>query len=90
MSTEDDYEGDFLSRRSLVHTLSFTVQGYLYGPTSDQGIIREVDVNTGDNFKIDDETGRLSSPAVNVNVKPNPTTAVPDDNSSTTTTITDL
>ncbi len=90
ISTEDDYEGDFLSRRSLVHTLSFTVQGYLYGPSSEQGIIREVDVNTGDNFKIDDETGRLSSPAVNVNVKPNPTTAVPDDNSSTTTTITDL
>jgi hypothetical protein len=90
ISTEDDYEGDFISRRNLVHTLSFTVQGYLYGPSSEQGIIREVDVNTGDNFKIDDETGRLSSPAVNVNVKPNPTTAVPDDNSSTTTTITDL
>ena len=84
MSTEDDYEGDFLSRRSLVHTLSFTVQGYLYGPTSDQGIIREVDVNTGTNFIIDD-------PVVNVNVVPNPTTADPDDAPiNTTTTITDL
>ena len=84
MSTEDDYEGDFLSRRSLVHTLSFTVQGYLYGPTSDQGIIREVDVNTGTNFIIDD-------PVVNVNVVPNPTTTDPDDAPiNTTTTITDL
>ena len=81
---QDDYEGDFLSRRSLVHTLSFTVQGYLYGPTSDQGIIREVDVNTGTNFIIDD-------PVVNVNVVPNPTTVDPDDAPiNTTTTITDL
>tara|TARA_B110000467_G_scaffold22245_1_gene19703 strand:+ start:124 stop:882 length:759 start_codon:yes stop_codon:yes gene_type:complete len=84
ISTEDDYEGDFISRRNLVHTLSFTVQGYLYGPTSEQGVIREIDVNAGTDF--DDVDVKL----ININVKPNPTTAVPDDNSSTTTTITDL
>ena len=77
MSTEDDYEGDFLTRRSLVHTLSFTVQAYLYGPTSNQGIIKEVDVNatTDETFNDDD---------VNVNVVPENATADPDDNPSFT------
>lgn len=90
MSTEDDYEGDFLTRRSLTHTLSFTVQGHLYGPSSDQGIIREVDVNAGSTFTDslgDDVDTRLS----NINVVPNPLSADPDDAPrNTTTTITDL
>ena len=84
MTTTDDYEGDYLSRRSLVHTLSFTVQGYLYGPTKDQGIIREVDVNAGTSFN------DIDIRSVNIDIKPDPTTADPDDNPSTTTTITDL
>lgn len=85
MSTEDDYEGDFLTRRSLVHTLSFTVQGYLYGPISDQGIIREVDVNAG---TFSDE---IDQQLINIDIKPNPTNADSDDVPiNTTTTITDL
>ena len=85
MTTTDDYEGDFLTRRSLVHTLSFTVQGYLYGPTKDQGIIREVDVNAGTSFNDIDIRN------INIDIKPNPTTAEPDDIPvKTTTTITDL
>jgi hypothetical protein len=85
ISTEDDYEGDFLTRRSLTHTLSFTVQGYLYGPTSDIGIIREVDVNSGTSFNDDDIQ------LVNIDIKPDPETADPDDAPrNTTTTITDL
>jgi len=50
LSTEDTYEGDFITRRALIHTLGFTVQGYFYGPTEDQGIIREVNANIGANF----------------------------------------
>jgi len=91
ITTEDDYEGDFVSRRSLTHTLSFTVQGYLYGPSKSVGIIREIDINSGDNFKIDDETGRLSSPAANVKVKPKTSTEGPaDEPVKITTTITDV
>jgi hypothetical protein len=82
MSTEDDYEGDFLTRRSLVHTLSFTVQGYIYGPASINGIIREVDVNVGTDFELD------SGDLINIDVKPNPVDADQDDESTTTTTIT--
>ena len=84
LSSEDDYEGDFLTRRSLTHTLSFTVQGYIYGPIADQGIIREVDVNAGTFFD------GIDTPLVNIDTVPDPTTADPDDNPSTTTTITDL
>ena len=85
MTTTDDYEGDFLTRRSLVHTLSFTVQGYLYGPTKDQGIIREVDVNAGTSFN------DIDIKSINIDIKPDPLTAEPDDAPiNTTTTITDL
>lgn len=82
ISTEDTYEGDFISRRALIHTLGFTVQGYLYGPTEDQGIIREVDANLGANFNDKKDT--------NIDIKPNPLTADPDDDFGFTTTTTNL
>ena len=83
LSTEDSYEGDFLTRRALIHTLTFVVQGFLYGPTSDVGIIREVDVNEYDGLVTN--TGKLS----NLDVKPDPLTADPDDDYGYTVTQTD-
>ena len=83
LSTEDSYEGDFFTRRALIHTLTFVVQGFLYGPTSDVGIIREVDVNEYDGLVTN--TGKLS----NTDVKPDPLTADPDDDYGYTTTHTD-
>lgn len=41
ISFEDDYEGDFDTRRALVYTLRFTVKTYIYGPTSDTGLIKK-------------------------------------------------
>ena len=38
---DDDYEGDFSTRRSLVYTLRFTLKTYIYGPTSDTGLIKK-------------------------------------------------
>lgn len=43
--SEDTYEGDFLTRRAIIWTLSFTMKGQLFGPVRDSGIIKEVDVN---------------------------------------------
>ena len=83
LSTEDSYEGDFLTRRALIHTLTFVVQGFMYGPTSDVGIIREVDVNEYDGLSA--TAGKLS----NLDVKPDPLTADPDDDYGYTTTQTD-
>jgi hypothetical protein len=80
LTTEDSYEGDFTTRRALIHTLTFTVQGHIYGYTGEQGIIREVNVNTGTNF--------INADDVNFNVQPNPLTADPDDDFGYTTNIT--
>ena len=82
LSTEDSYEGDYLTRRALIHTLTFTVQAFLYGPTSDVGIIREVDVN-----KFDGLTS--TSKASNTDIKPNPLSADADDAFGYTSTLTE-
>ena len=82
VSTEDTYEGEFLTRRALIHTLTFTVKGHIYGRTPDQGIIREVDVNIGANLNDQND--------VNIDIKPLPTSADADDAFGFTETITDL
>jgi hypothetical protein len=37
---EDNYEGDYLQRRSIIWTINFTLGLNLYGPVEQQGIIR--------------------------------------------------
>lgn len=49
VSLNDDYEGDFETRRSLVYTLTFETRVKYYGPLSDAGnIIRETKTNISD------------------------------------------
>jgi len=45
ISYEDDYEGDFTSRRSIIYTLSFTAKYYLYGPVTSTNVVRTVQVD---------------------------------------------
>ena len=47
VSFQDDYEGNFDTRRSLIHTLQFTAKTYLFGPVADStdGLIRKVQVD---------------------------------------------
>ena len=44
---QDDYEGNFDTRRALIHTLRFTAKTYLFGPIADtsDGLIRKVQVD---------------------------------------------
>ena len=44
ISFQDDYEGDFSTRRALIYTLNFTAKTYLFGPIADttDGLIRKV------------------------------------------------
>ena len=44
ISIEDTYEGNFDERRALVHTLNFSMKGYLYGPSSKTGVIKRSQV----------------------------------------------
>jgi hypothetical protein len=45
VSMQDDYEGDYNTRRALIYTLKFTAKVYLFGPVStgaDKDIIKKV------------------------------------------------
>lgn len=39
VDVQDDYDGDFETRRFVTHTLSFTLKTNIFGPISKQGII---------------------------------------------------
>jgi hypothetical protein len=51
ISFQDDYEGDFSTRRALIYTLQFTVKTYLFGPIADstEGLIKKVQVDLSTN-----------------------------------------
>ena len=42
---EDEYQGDFTTRRALIYTLSFTAKFYLYGPVTSSKVIKTVQVD---------------------------------------------
>lgn len=71
ISTEDTYEGEFTQRRALIHNLTFTVKGYLFGPTRRGEIIKDIDVNVrmpAEGQAVVANT--LNTPAAIINVQP--------------------
>jgi len=76
ISFQDDYEGDFSTRRALIYTLTFTAKTYLFGPISDStdGLIRkvQVDLYTGTDTSIAKREMRYT-------LTPDPYNADPDD-----------
>ena len=51
VSTEDAYEGDFITRRAMVYTLNFTMKAYFLGPTLSTGprtkLIKKIKIDFG-------------------------------------------
>ena len=47
ISQQDDYEGDFATRRALIYTLQFTAKTFMFGPIADtpDGLIRKVQLD---------------------------------------------
>lgn len=45
VSKQDDWEGDFQTRRLVIHELSFTAKTFLYGPIKTAGVITHTDTN---------------------------------------------
>ncbi|AXQ70588.1 tail sheath stabilizer [Synechococcus phage S-T4] len=47
ITMQDEYEGNFESRRAIIYTLSFTANTYLFGPIAEttDGLIRKVQVD---------------------------------------------
>ena len=57
---EDDYEGDEVTRRSIVWTLSFIMKLNFYGPVSKQGIIRKVNTNLFNDEALSQKTQKIT------------------------------
>ena len=49
VSVQDDYDGDFQTRRFVTHSLSFQMKINLFGPISGQSVIETVNANVGNN-----------------------------------------
>jgi len=49
ISVQDDYDGDFQTRRFVTHSLSFTLKTQLYGAINAQEVIDTVNINIGQN-----------------------------------------
>jgi hypothetical protein len=49
VSVQDDYDGDFQTRRFVTHTLSFQMKMNLFGPISGKNVIDTVNANVGQN-----------------------------------------
>jgi len=76
ISFQDDYEGDFSTRRALIYTLSFTAKTYLFGPIaeSSDGLIRKVQIDMYTNTDVQNAKRELR-----YTVTPDPYNAEPDD-----------
>ena len=71
---EDDYEGDFQTRRAIIYTLQFTVKTYLYGPVTDAKTIKKVITD------MYSEVNTSTAPRqVRYTIQPDPVTADADD-----------
>ena len=73
---QDDYEGDFSTRRSLIYTLRFTAKTYLFGPIEDttDGLIKKVQVDTYNSTNI-----QTAKREMRYTVIPDPIDAGPED-----------
>ena len=73
---QDDYEGDFSTRRSLIYTLQFTAKTYLFGPIAEStdGLIRKVQVDYHSDTDI-----QTAKREMRYTVVPDPINAEPDD-----------
>ena len=73
---QDDYEGDFSTRRALIYTLNFTAKTYLFGPIaeSSEGLIKKVQVD----YYADTNT-KSTKREMRYTVTPDPADAGPDD-----------
>ena len=71
---EDSYEGDFVTRRSIIYTLSFTAKFYLYGPVTDQKVIKTVQVDQYSDVQVN-----APKREQRYSVTPNPASADADD-----------
>ena len=66
ITTEDTYEDSYENRRTIIHTLNFTMKGYVFGPVKDKNIINTALTRTfvAPGFEADVETANSGPNAV--------------------------
>jgi len=76
ISFQDDYEGDFSTRRVLIYTLNFTAKTYIFGPISEssEGLIKKVQVDYYTSTDV-----KTAKREVRYTATPDPITAEPGD-----------
>ena len=76
ISFQDDYEGDYATRRALIYTLRFSAKTYLFGPVAEtsEGLIKKVQIDTA----MDTNTATAKR-EMRYTVEPDPITANPGD-----------
>ena len=76
ISFQDDYEGDYATRRALIYTLRFSAKTYLFGPVAEtsEGLIKKVQIDTA----MDTNTATAKR-EMRYTVEPDPITASPGD-----------
>jgi len=74
ISYEDNYQGDFTTRRAIIYTLDFTCKFYLYGPITSSKVIKTVQVD-----QYADLPDTTPTREQRYTVTPNPTSADADD-----------
>ena len=77
---EDSYTGNFDRRRAVIYTLNFTAKTYLYGPMTNQSVIKSTQADLMSDMPDANREERVI-------VVPKPTTADADDDFGFTTTI---
>ena len=80
VSINDEYEGDYATRRVLTYQLDFTMKMKFYGPASNTGIIREINID----FEGDRSMSQLLE---EMDIRVTQPEAQPGDNYTVTTTI---
>lgn len=57
ISMQDDYEGNYDTRRALIYTLRFTAKTYLFGPIQSAGVTNDIIKKVSVGFIAGDQTG---------------------------------
>lgn len=87
LSTQDDFEGEIGSRRTIIYALDFMMQANFYQGVNESAIIRKVIQNMHVGSLADsDGFGNPSVPDTKITILPNPLNASPDSDFGFTTT----
>lgn len=71
LDLEDTYDGDFETRRALIHNLTFSLKGYIYGPKKTSGVIKRAINNIYNDEQLTEKIQTLGvQPALYANGSP--------------------